>query len=386
MTNNAFHSKFFGMQAAQILAIIMGDPGTGKSQVLRALQWYALQIDAVEMLAAVAYTWRAALPLGTIDNPACSTSTFFAIDSFNNNGLRRAGASWQAALARLQDKRLRIVFIDEFSFVSQEHMAAIDKRLRQVRGDDRPFGGLHVVLVGDPNQHAPPGGHALYFGASGPREPQLPQTGKRKRAGNDTTKACQSSPGNDDEADEITTPPTLESTAGREAFLAFNQVYFLREQQRMRDTEGTNTLLDYSTMFMSTTRVPRSRVEQWADAINAKAITDIKAILPLNPKVVTLRQVARSPISRRLALLRAAHMGKRACIYFAQHVGNTGVLPEVVQQAVRRLNPKSFKYMPGALVFFEVNHFIHTPNHLPLRQWQPNKYTFKLKPHNARNR
>lgn len=62
--------------------VITGEAGTGKSRVLQALQWYALQIGGVDAMAVVAYTWRAALLLGTPDNPACTTTTFFAIDSF----------------------------------------------------------------------------------------------------------------------------------------------------------------------------------------------------------------------------------------------------------------------------------------------------------------
>jgi len=61
--------------------LLTGKAGTGKSRVLQALQWYALQLEGADMLAVVAYTWRAALLLGTPDNPACTTTTFFAIDS-----------------------------------------------------------------------------------------------------------------------------------------------------------------------------------------------------------------------------------------------------------------------------------------------------------------
>lgn len=76
--------------------VITGEAGTGKSRVLQALQWYALQIGAVETMTVLAFTWRAALLLGTPDNPACTTSTFFAIDTFKNgqggaHDLRLAG-------------------------------------------------------------------------------------------------------------------------------------------------------------------------------------------------------------------------------------------------------------------------------------------------------
>jgi hypothetical protein len=69
-----------GEEVEPVRMLISGKPGTGKSRVLQALQWYTLQLDAVDMLAVVAYTWRAALLLGTPDNAACTTSTFYAID------------------------------------------------------------------------------------------------------------------------------------------------------------------------------------------------------------------------------------------------------------------------------------------------------------------
>ena len=71
--------------------LLLGEPGTGKSRVLKALQWWALQIGGVDLMAVVAYTWRAALLVGTPDNPACSTSTFFAIDSYKDDRLRAGG-------------------------------------------------------------------------------------------------------------------------------------------------------------------------------------------------------------------------------------------------------------------------------------------------------
>ena len=79
------------MRRAQVRVLLLGEPGTGKSRVLKALQWWALQIGGVDLMVVVAYTWRAALLLGTPDNPACSTSTFFAINSYEDDRLRTSG-------------------------------------------------------------------------------------------------------------------------------------------------------------------------------------------------------------------------------------------------------------------------------------------------------
>lgn len=58
----------------QLLALLLGGPGTGKSQVLQALEWFAYQHDIHQRIAVTAYTWRAALHVSTPSNPACSTS------------------------------------------------------------------------------------------------------------------------------------------------------------------------------------------------------------------------------------------------------------------------------------------------------------------------
>ena len=62
---------------------------------------------------------------------------------------------------------MRMVFVDEFSMVSQSHLFAINKRCGVVLGQEGQwFGGLHVILVGDPCQHGPPTARVLWFGAA----------------------------------------------------------------------------------------------------------------------------------------------------------------------------------------------------------------------------
>ena len=56
------------------------------------------------------------------------------------------------------------VVLDEISFVSREILRSIDKRLRQLMGEEHlRFGGLPVIFVGDFYQLPPPGGSRLYM-------------------------------------------------------------------------------------------------------------------------------------------------------------------------------------------------------------------------------
>lgn len=52
-------------------------------------------------------------------------------------------------------QRAEILVVDEISMVRADVLDALDKKLRRVRRDDSPLGGLRVVLVGDPLQLAP---------------------------------------------------------------------------------------------------------------------------------------------------------------------------------------------------------------------------------------
>jgi ATP-dependent exoDNAse (exonuclease V) alpha subunit len=54
---------------------------------------------------------------------------------------------------------LDVLVVDEVSMVSADLLDAVDRSLRQARGNPAPFGGVQVVLFGDPFQLAPvPGG------------------------------------------------------------------------------------------------------------------------------------------------------------------------------------------------------------------------------------
>lgn len=57
---------------------------------------------------------------------------------------------------------VHILFIDEYSMVGHVDLARIDARLRQIRQSKELFGGIHVVLVGDPVQLPPVMATALY--------------------------------------------------------------------------------------------------------------------------------------------------------------------------------------------------------------------------------
>ncbi|RNA33424.1 ATP-dependent DNA helicase PIF1, partial [Brachionus plicatilis] len=69
-------------------------------------------------------------------------------------------------LQKLQDrfKGVTHIIIDEYSMLSQAIFGVIDLRLRQATGlKNQMFGGLSIILTGDPGQLNPVGGSPLYY-------------------------------------------------------------------------------------------------------------------------------------------------------------------------------------------------------------------------------
>ena len=69
------------------------------------------------------------------------------------------------SLLKLQNnfKYITHVIIDEFSMMSQSTIAKIDGRLKQAKCQPNlPFGGISIILTGDPGQLLPVGGSTLY--------------------------------------------------------------------------------------------------------------------------------------------------------------------------------------------------------------------------------
>lgn len=61
--------------------------------------------------------------------------------------MSRRGMSWQATSQRIRGTK--ILFIDEISMMPGRTLDFIDYVCRNIRGDDRSFGGIQVVAVGD---------------------------------------------------------------------------------------------------------------------------------------------------------------------------------------------------------------------------------------------
>jgi ATP-dependent DNA helicase PIF1 len=118
------------------VVLVVGRAGTGKTRLVQ----YLKARPGGELQVTVAPTGIAAL-----NARAQTIHSFFHLEHavLDARHLSRGGR-----FGPLYRQMARLV-IDEISMVRADVVDAIDARLRQVRGDKRPFGGVQVVMVGD---------------------------------------------------------------------------------------------------------------------------------------------------------------------------------------------------------------------------------------------
>ena len=121
---------------------IMGRAGAGKSYTIRAL---VEKLSHTKNVAVVAPTGTAALQIGG--------STIHSFFRFPIHIINKSHILSQPRNDLIGS--LDILIIDECSMVRSDLLDAIDCSLRYHTGDSTPFGGVKIVLVGDPFQLPP---------------------------------------------------------------------------------------------------------------------------------------------------------------------------------------------------------------------------------------
>lgn len=137
---------------------VTGKAGTGKSTLLEYLNWHT-----DKTLVVCAPTGVAALNVGG--------QTIHSLFRLPTGVIADEAIDLNDAVKKLLNA-LDMVVIDEISMVNADLMDAIDRVLRQARLRDVPFGGVQLVLFGDPYQLPPieprDAGEIAYFAAHYP--------------------------------------------------------------------------------------------------------------------------------------------------------------------------------------------------------------------------
>ena len=154
---------FGSCDGQQLLMVVLGTAGTGKSYLINAVRHAFAHQSQSHRLRVTAPTGIAAANV--------SGSTIYSLLSLLNENL--SGPRLNFLQRALQD--VRLIVIDEYSFLSIPVFDSLDRQLRKIfpSSADRPFGGMNVVLCGDPAQLAPVRGQPVY--ATGSSDSPSPQ-------------------------------------------------------------------------------------------------------------------------------------------------------------------------------------------------------------------
>ena len=74
-------------------------------------------------------------------------------------------------------EKLKVIFLDEYSMLRRKELYYISERLKQIKNNDLLFGGLCIVLVGDPAQLPPVQADSLWANGLKPSTKQDDKNG-----------------------------------------------------------------------------------------------------------------------------------------------------------------------------------------------------------------
>ena len=135
---------FGGSQDEQLLMIVIGTAGTGKSYLINAIRHLFKEHDCVPSLKITAPTGIAAANI--------RGSTIYSLLSLMTHNL--TGERLHRIQMAMADVKLLV--IDEYSFLSVANIDKLHEQLHKIFPQSaRPFGGLNIVLCGDPAQLPP---------------------------------------------------------------------------------------------------------------------------------------------------------------------------------------------------------------------------------------
>jgi hypothetical protein len=316
-----------GEHAVQLNMILAGEPGTGKSQVIKAFTWYAFQHNATDKLLLTAHDWRAAVNISNELHPPRSTHDAFAVPVAKKGNASNSHRTRQCPAG----PPIQFIDIDEAYTVSADHLYKISAAARRARGMssevvDPVFGGAHVSLIGDPAQHDPVLGKPMY---------------------------C---------TDVVSGNALTGSNIYKDYF---TDVVVLTEQQRTPCPK----LFYYSRLFMTPQRPSRAIIATFMEDLNQRVVPDVAELAPLVPKAVVLRNACRAPINARLASLHCRHARQRPYLWRNPDTVNVGFdacdLPDEIEHILLQTPAKKVQDYPSVGYFFDGSEHLFIDNANP---------------------
>ena len=144
---------------SQKAGIVMGRGGTGKSTVITDVEYKMEEEYGKESVLKLATSGVAAKVIGGSTAHSSKRGVALPVKTtfkkLKGKNLRHLQTNYAG--------KLRLVILDEFSMLKQKELYYLDQRLRQIMGKNIPFGGVAVILFGDPGQLPAIGGTCLWY-------------------------------------------------------------------------------------------------------------------------------------------------------------------------------------------------------------------------------
>ena len=148
-----------GHRPVQLLMIVPGEGGVGKSHTIQAISNNFKQKGMENALAKGAFMGIAATLIGG--------KTLHVLAQLLIKGSKQSKRGYKKLVATWQDKLYLI--IDEMSMISCQMLARVSnaltiaKKLAGIEGEHKLFRGINIILVGDFHQFPPVFGRPLYW-------------------------------------------------------------------------------------------------------------------------------------------------------------------------------------------------------------------------------
>ncbi|EFJ39704.1 hypothetical protein VOLCADRAFT_108524 [Volvox carteri f. nagariensis] len=323
--------------------LVVGRPGTGKSQFVHALLWYTFQHGVPEWPATCAYAWTAAAAFHNDTHRSLSTHAMFGLAAMGiGHGRSKRGSA--VALQVHRNVGSGAIIIDEIGMSSIEHLGAI-------------YNACNKHLTCAPQLEREPA-----FTPSAPNSQRVHQ-GESTSEDEHTVTSDSSTDNNAAPSTRHRHPVPQTRDHIHNGFILYRNlaqdVFLLTRQQRQNNTPSGIYLTEASTMFAGGP-VTRERIEELVDKLNARAISSLSALTPLKPRVVVQRNEPRHALNTRLMMLQAQHLSKRLVVWNADHVPHQprGTAPQApltrVEQAVAmRVKDAEFDHTTADTWYYE---------------------------------
>jgi ATP-dependent exoDNAse (exonuclease V) alpha subunit len=133
---------------------VTGPGGTGKSFLLKALEAWCNRSRNQALLLA---------PTGIAANSISGATIHSALALFSEGTSYRSGVLATGHDRRAALRRVKVLIIDEISMVDSQLLEFVSATFSKIHNNAKPFGNLHVVVLGDLMQLPPVTGYKVFY-------------------------------------------------------------------------------------------------------------------------------------------------------------------------------------------------------------------------------